>query len=234
MSRRASVKSLALVLLLLPVSSAFAQFGNVVFPSRGHNPPPGRGFGNVVFPATGRPVTHPFSISDPRFASRLGGIVSGFNPYTGGSRHHGRGNVVYLPYAYPVYNGGPSYPQQPNVVVIYPPPQPPVVINQNFAPPQPAEPPAPETPPAPAEPATSVYQAPTPSQPESGSANSSYYLLAFKDNSIYSAVAYWVDGDTLHYFTSGNRHNQASVSLLDRELTTRLNRERGSDIRLPQ
>ena len=50
---------------------------------------------------------------------------------------------------------------------------------------------------------------------------------------IYSAVAYWVDGDTLHYFTTGNTHNQASLSLIDRELTERLNRELGIDFKLP-
>ena len=59
------------------------------------------------------------------------------------------------------------------------------------------------------------------------------YLLAFKDHSIYSAVAYWVDGDTLHYFTAGNIHNQASMSLIDRPLTERLNRELGIDFTLP-
>src|ERR1700676_3788843 len=42
------------------------------------------------------------------------------------------------------------------------------------------------------------------------------YLIAFKDHTIYSALAYWVDGDTLHYFTSGNTHNQVSISLVDR------------------
>ena len=60
-----------------------------------------------------------------------------------------------------------------------------------------------------------------------------HYLLAFKDHSIYSAVAYWADGDTLHYFTAGNTHNQASMSLIDRELTERLNRELGIDFTLP-
>jgi hypothetical protein len=45
-------------------------------------------------------------------------------------------------------------------------------------------------------------------------------------------VAYWVDGDTIHYFTSGNTHNQASVSLIDRALTRRLN-EGGLDVKLP-
>jgi hypothetical protein len=42
-----------------------------------------------------------------------------------------------------------------------------------------------------------------------------------------------VDGDTLHYFTSGNTHNQASVSLVDRDLTERLNKESGVEVRLP-
>jgi hypothetical protein len=64
-------------------------------------------------------------------------------------------------------------------------------------------------------------------------AEPSHYLFAFKDHTIYSAVAYWVDGDTLHYFTSANTHNQASVSLVDRDLTERLNKESGLDVKLP-
>jgi hypothetical protein len=42
-----------------------------------------------------------------------------------------------------------------------------------------------------------------------------------------------VDGDTVHYFTAGNTHNQASLSLVDRELTDRLNRESGHEVKLP-
>jgi hypothetical protein len=60
-----------------------------------------------------------------------------------------------------------------------------------------------------------------------------HYLIAFKDHTIYSAVAYWVDGDTLHYFTAGNTHNQVSVSLLDRALTQRLNQESGVAFKIP-
>ncbi|MGA3095683.1 MAG: hypothetical protein ABSF25_04440 [Bryobacteraceae bacterium] len=59
------------------------------------------------------------------------------------------------------------------------------------------------------------------------------YLLAFKDRTIYATPAYWVDGDTIHYFTAGNKHNQASVSLIDRELTERLNAESGVEVDLP-
>jgi hypothetical protein len=46
-------------------------------------------------------------------------------------------------------------------------------------------------------------------------------------------VAYWADNDTLHYFTAGNVHNQVSLSLVDRDLTTRLNRESGAEVKLP-
>jgi len=69
--------------------------------------------------------------------------------------------------------------------------------------------------------------------PDNAHSEADYYLLAFKDQSIYSAVAYWVDGDTLHYITTGNVHNQVSVSLVDRETTQQLNRSRGVEIKLP-
>ena len=59
------------------------------------------------------------------------------------------------------------------------------------------------------------------------------FLFAFNDHSIYSAVAYWVDGGTLHYFTSGDTHKQAPLSTLDRAFTERLNRGSGSALKLP-
>ena len=78
-----------------------------------------------------------------------------------------------------------------------------------------------------------VPQAETQAQPQDQDQQATHYLLAFKDHSIYSAVAYWVDGDTLHYFTSGNTHNQVSVSLVDRDLTKRLNEGSGLEVKLP-
>jgi hypothetical protein len=146
-------------------------------------------------------------------------------------------------YAYPVFVGGgydnsyapeeqappdPASQAQPNVTVIYPPSQQrarPVMIqpgpdgeyNTNVRPP------------------ATMYEPPR--QPANAAepepADSNRYLLAFKDHTIYSAVAYWVDGDTLHYFTTGNTHNQVSMALIDRELTERLNRELGIDFKLP-
>ncbi|MGB7759467.1 MAG: hypothetical protein WBL61_06545 [Bryobacteraceae bacterium] len=60
-----------------------------------------------------------------------------------------------------------------------------------------------------------------------------HYYIALKDCHVYLAVAYWVQGDTLHYFLPGNTHNQVSLSLVDRDLTRRLNRESGTEVRLP-
>jgi hypothetical protein len=137
--------------------------------------------------------------------------------------------------AYPVYIGGyydTSYispqppigyqgqPAQQNVTVIYPP--------------QPAAP-AMLSPYVPGASTDSSYPSTMPAQQaaEEAAPEPSHYLLAFKDHTIYSAVAYWVDGETLHYFTSGNTHNQVSLSLVDRELTARLNKDSGVDVKLP-
>ena len=111
--------------------------------------------------------------------------------------------------------GGPAYPQQaqPNVIVIYP--QGPAPVPYGTMPPmQPA-------------------MTPPPAQPAEMSESPTHFLLALKDHSIYSAVAYWVDGDTLHYFTTGSTHNEVSLALVDRDLTRRLNEGSGLQIKLP-
>jgi len=207
------------------------SFGSVVFPggTPATSPNVSRSFGSVVTPGGGGPhLTVPAIV--PSFARPANSRGTRRTAPTG-------------TYAYPVYVGGyggynysDSYapgpeqappPQQPNITVIMPPqPATPVIINvgpsgsqytttserpQGVYEPQPqaaAEEPAP------------VDEAP-------------HYLIAFKDHTIYSAIAYWVDGDTLHYFTSGNTHNQVSVSLVDRALTERLNKESGVEFKFP-
>ncbi len=216
------------------------SFGNVVFPG-GTAAIPGvqRSFGNVAFPGTGGPRFNiPFSITDPTLGARLGANVGGRNVL--GSRPAVRHGAVAVPYAVPVYVGGgyggyydgsyqgaPPPQQQPNITVIYPPQPAPVIINQ-FGPGNAAGPP-PDT--------VSLYQAPVTgggnASGESMNERPSGFLIALQDHTIYSAVAYWIEGDTLHYFTTGNVHNQASVALVDRELTERLNREKGTEVRLP-
>lgn len=201
------------------------------------------GFGSVVFPG-GTPAT------SPNVTRSFGSVV---NPGGGGPHLKVPGGVVpsfsrpahrtspAATYAYPVYIGSyggyydaygqeqqPAPQQQPNITVVVPPQQPvtPVIINVG---------------PGGGQYMTAgrqqgVYEAPSdqvPEEPVAGGDETQHYLIAFKDHTIYSAVAYWVDGDTLHYFTSGNTHNQVSVSLVDRNLTERLNKESGIDFKIP-
>ena len=203
------------------------------------------GFGNAVFPA-GTPANSP---NITRFNSNAvfpagGGprlVIPGKRPnrFTGSP-------IVAVPYAFPVYVGGSGFdssyaqppaqqPQQPNVTVIFPPQAAPVIVpqygqgdaNTQFGPngPTPGPP--------------SVYQPqandqPLSDQPSVDQSSIDHFLIALKDHTVYSVVAYWVDGDTLHYFTAGNVHNQVSLSLVDRALTERLNRESGAEVKLPE
>ena len=194
----------------------------------------------VVFPPPGNPAlrANPFSITNPGFANSLGATVAG----RGAGFYRRFRQPVLVPFAYPVYvgdlggygyngngYGGPGYGYAPD-----PPPQPQgpqVVINQNFIPAAPAMRDYTDDSSA----STHVYQAPG-REPVDTSAEegTSYYLIAFKDHSIYSAFAYWVEGDTLHYVTPQRVHNQASLSLVDRELTDKLNRDRNLQVKLPK
>jgi len=178
-------------------------------------------FGTPIMTGVQRPVGRPGN----RFYNHTPAIIP-YPVYVGGfydSSYYGN------PYYGNSYYGQPTgqdQQQQPNVTVVYPPQPAPVIINQ-FGPPQgqggqPYQPSEPPVQPQMIEP-----------QQDSSTAAGPHYLIAFKDHSIYSAVAYWVDGDTLHYFTTGSTHNQASLALVDRELTERLNREMGTDLRLP-
>jgi hypothetical protein len=216
-------------------------FGSAVFPG-GSN-----AFGRVVFPGAGQfPVG---TITDPTFASRLGATVGGFRVggFNGGRRGRHFRESSLVPYAYPVYLGGYAdngyegygngyggYGQdQPNITIMNPPQQAPqVIINQNFIPER-ANPVIHEY----TEDSSGihVYEAPshTPAEGAPDEATD-YYLIAFKDHSIYSAFAYWVEGDTLHYVTPQRVHNQASVTLVDRELTQKLNSERNLQVKLPR
>jgi hypothetical protein len=169
-----------------------------------------------------------------------GGVVPSFGRP---SNNRAARRTTTTTYAYPVYVGGGSYEdsyapeqasgqqpnQQPNVTVIMPPQQvTPVIINVG--------PGGQYTTTSQRQPG--IYDVPEqqivdPSDPSAAPAvEPAHYLIAFKDHTIYVALAYWVDGDTLHYFTSGNTHNQVSLSLLDRTLTERLNKESGTNFKL--
>lgn len=191
----------------------------------------------IANPGTG--VVPPFSITNPAFVPSLAGTVSGSYGGYRGYRRYGSGL-----YGYPVFVGGyadygnGAYPDsgyadngsQPGGYATDPGIGPQVIINQNFVPEH-------------ANPVmrdysgdssgVQVYDAPG-REPLDNSADdgTNYYLIAFKDHSIYSAFAYWVDGDTLHYVTPQRVHNQVSLALVDRALTERLNRDR-MQVKLP-
>jgi hypothetical protein len=133
------------------------------------------------------------------------------------------GSGYYTPYITPDAPMGAAPAMQPDSAPL-PQQQPvtPVIINYNYG-----------TPPPPAGPPDMGSARPQPAADEDTASEPSHYLIAFKDHTIYAATAYWVDGDTLHYFTAGNVHNQASLALVDREFTERLNKEAGVDVRLP-
>jgi hypothetical protein len=59
------------------------------------------------------------------------------------------------------------------------------------------------------------------------------YLIAFTDGVIRAALAYWVDGDTLHYIDLKREQKQAPLTTVDRAFSRRLNRDRGVQFHLP-
>lgn len=165
---------------------------------------------NILYPASG---THPA----PAYNHRNNGQVYGYPVYVAVPYGGYYGGYYDNSYAAPAPAPPPEqYYQQPTVVYgppVYPPEtaQSRTIINPNVE--------------------QEADGGPAPMQPDD--TLSKHYLIAFNDHTVYAAVAYWIDGDTIHYFTAGNVHNQASVSLIDRALTTRLNKETGMRVVLP-
>jgi hypothetical protein len=219
-------------LALVAAGGAYAQGGR-----SGGNP---TGFGSVLFPGT--PPTG--LVPPPQFRP---GFRSG---HANGNR---RGGFIPVPYAIPIYVGGYGYDpyqqyalqQQPNVTVVMPPAAPaaaPVVINQYFgadqAPAQQAntnsgQNQGPQS--APESSSLRFYQAPQiqQQQPQQQDNQSVTFLIALKDKSVYSAVAYWPQGETLHYVTPDGKHNQVSLALVDRNLSATLNQDQKAELVLP-
>jgi|SRR5579862_7761960 len=153
-------------------------------------------------------------------------IVGGYYPYG----YSGFGYPYGSYYNDGSYNG---YQYQPDSGGYSSQPGPQVVINQNFVPDR-AYPVVREYAPDTGAETIRTYDAPGRAPVDSAGDATPYYLLAFKDSSVYSAFAYWVEGDTLHYVTSERIHNQVSLNLVDRELTDRLNRDRNMQVKLPR
>lgn len=195
-----------------------AQYHALTHPLGMPGPSAGALGGGYVAPALTRPLG---GVSIPGSGRKASGRTSGTGGYVG--------PVYYVPDAF----GTSYYPDTSQYSLAAPaqtaePPQPPVIINQYFVtngssiPGQPGPPRfEPEPSAAPANPGDPL------SPPEN------YYLIAYKDHTIYSALAYWVEGDTLHYVTTENTHNQASLGLIDVDRTYKLNADRSVPFSLP-
>ena len=59
------------------------------------------------------------------------------------------------------------------------------------------------------------------------------FLIAMKDHTIYPAIAYWVEGDTLNYITVQGTKNSVSLDLVDRDFSKQINQERKVEFGLP-
>ena len=243
-------------------SVLFLSLTGVVF-GQGHQGGQGQswslgGFGSAVYPGMG----HAPGATPPvgQFGTgHAGGFSRGFgNP--GHANHPGHGSTTIVPY--PVYYGGyyGAYGYDPSAAGYAPgynedpsqangPGIPSVVINQNFVPPQ-GNPQVREytsdQPPPQEQSGLKLYQAP-PSHPYAdavptaaapqravNNGQPTIYLIAFRDHSIVQALGYWMQGNTLHYVSAEQTLNQVSIDLVDRDLSQRLNDERGLDFRLPQ
>jgi len=230
-----------IVVALLGVLAASACLGQV-FGGGARTFGSPHGFGNVLFPGMGTAPPVRFNPYGPHasFPQRLGATIRG-NPgypgYIGGGRA-----VGYVPYAYPVYVGGYGWdaPAQPTYVVQQPAPAPApqVIINQYFTP-ETARPVLREYSPselpvaAPREmrsfeatPAAAAGPEAAPAKTNVHDEKPTIYLVALNDGTIQAAVAYWVDGGILNYITLQGSHNRASLDLVDRDMSERLNRER--------
>jgi hypothetical protein len=220
------------------------------------------GYGNVLFPGTGHaPATPPngiVGIAGGNFGGRFGGPSGRVfaNPFVTNHPQHQRAVIV----PYPVFYGGgygygydPSAAYAPGYADQAPPvinsgAAPSVVINQNFIPqavnPQVRDYGSSDAPPD-QQSGMRLYQnsshpyADAPAntvsrQQLSANDQPTIYLIAFKDHSIVQALGYWMEGATLHYVSVEHSLNQASIDLIDRDLSQRLNDERGLEFRLPK
>jgi hypothetical protein len=157
--------------------------------------------------------------------------------------HPYHGTAVIVPY--PVYYGGYYYdydaPPAPvqgsesDYGYTAQQPSPVVVMNQNFVPEgvpvgPGAYPPGPY-PPGPYPNVPPSDQSQTAESPDTS--QQLLFFIAMKDHTIFPAVAYWVDGDTLNYITNQGVRNRVSLDLVDVDFSKQLNQQRGVDFALP-
>ncbi|MEP6960456.1 MAG: hypothetical protein ABI995_00145 [Acidobacteriota bacterium] len=237
--------SAALLMTVLAAPAVWAQlptasptgYGRILFPGGGSGAAgipntSGGGAGRILFPGTGAPAVSRLSSN-----ANTGFPVVG-NPLPPQVQHRNHSNPVIIPY--PVYYGGGYYnydapqaqlasnaipvayaaagiPQQAD-------PSPVVIINQYFR----AD--GTVTSDNPVSRATAVDAGP---QPYANNNDAPVFIIAMKDHTIMAASAYWVEDGTLNYITIQGSQNSASMDLVDRDLSRRLNKDRNVAFGLP-
>lgn len=185
------------------------------------------GYGNVLFPGTGHsPATPPGGTVRYSFPQRVTPLqrATDLQPspivplpiYDQGDNVDRAGNDP---------QGGLAQTPGPELS-----PTPPVVLNQGFTPSQSRAQPG-AFPPKDEAPNANQSNAIRPERGEE--IRPTIYLIAFKDHSIVQALGYWMEAGTLHYISAEYGLNQASLVLIDRNLSQRLNDERGIVFKLP-
>jgi len=230
--------------LVLAGSAVWAQralpptgFGRLSNPGAVVGSTGGAGFGRLLYPGTGAPVVarNPRLPGNPLVALPVPSV-----------QHRSHGVAFAVPY--PVFYGrgdydyeAPPAPVGPDAAAAYQVQgyeqmtQPPVVIiNQYFKP----DAPNPvlrdySNVPLPAPGAQPESQPP----PENAAATTNdqqvIFLIAMKDHTIFPAIAYWVEGDTLNYITIQGSKNSVSLGLVDRDFSQQINKDRKVDFGLP-
>jgi hypothetical protein len=221
------MKLLAVAVLLTGI--VFAQRSGGAHYGRMVNPGGGAGSGRLIYPGTGAPV-----------AARVGALGL---PYVAPPAvFHPQNHIGAVIVPYPVFYGGGYYgydaPPAPSQGGYYYDPStgarqdsPVVIINQSYQP-DTLNPVLrdysniPLPPPGPRDNGAGAQASPPDDQP-------SVYLIALKDHTIFAAIGYWVEGDTINYITQDNVHNRIAIDLIDRAFTKQLNDERHIELRLP-
>jgi hypothetical protein len=223
-------------LLLLLAATAWGQraadptgFGRISNPGGAVGSTGGAGFGRLIYPGTGAPV----AVRNPRLPGSP--LVAAPVPQV---PHRSHGLAVAVPY--PVFYGGnyydydaPSAPMagysQYQGAGYDQMTQPPVVIINQYFRPDTANPVLRDYSNAPL---PAPQQAPD-DQAASTAEQQVMFLIALKDHTIFPAIAYWVEGDTLNYITVQGAKNSVSLDLVDRDFSKQINKERKVEFGLP-
>jgi hypothetical protein len=223
-------------LLLLLAATVWAQraadptgFGRISNPGGAVGTTGGAGFGRLIYPGTGAPV----AVRNPRLPGSP--LVAAPVPQV---PHRSHGLAVAVPY--PVFYGGnyydydaPSAPMagysQYQGAGYDQMTQPPVVIINQYFRPDTANPVLRDYSNAPL---PAPQQAPD-DQAASTAEQQVMFLIALKDHTIFPAIAYWVESDTLNYITVQGAKNSVSLDLVDRDFSKQINKERKVEFGLP-